>query len=81
MFLFYILYSVTKDTYYVGYTGTSIEERLRKHNSNHTGFTGGISDWVVCYKEEFETKELAYKREREVKAWKSRKRIEQLIRD
>jgi putative endonuclease len=56
-----------------------IDERLRRHNSNHKGFTGGLGDWKVCYTEEFVTKELAYKREREVKAWKSRKRIIQLI--
>jgi len=79
MFLFYILYSIARDTYYIGHTGSSIEERLRRHNSNHKGFTGGIGDWKVRYTEGFETKELAYRREREVKAWKSRKRIEKLI--
>lgn len=79
MFLFYILYSQLRDTYYIGHTGDFIEERLRKHNSNHKGFTGGVGDWTVCYTEEFSTKELSYKREREVKAWKSRKRIEKLI--
>lgn len=81
MFLFYILYSVTKDSYYIGHTGDSMEGRLRKHNTNHKGFTGGVGDWTVRYMEEFPTKELAYKREREVKAWKSRKRILQLIGD
>jgi len=81
MFLFYILYSVTRDSYYIGHTGDSMEERLRRHNSNHKGFTGGLSDWTVCHIEEFPTKELAYKREREVKAWKSRKRVVQLIGD
>ncbi|WP_018342795.1 GIY-YIG nuclease family protein [Cytophaga aurantiaca] len=79
MFHFYILYSVTRDSYYIGHTGDTMEERLRKHNSNHKGFTGGTGDWIVSYREEFTTKELAYKREREVKAWKSRKRIIQLI--
>ena len=79
MFLFYILYSSLRDTYYIGYTGDSIEERLRKHNSNHSGFTGGAGDWEVKHTELFATKELAYKREREVKAWKSRKRVERLI--
>jgi putative endonuclease len=50
-----------------------VGERLRKHNSNHDGYTGKYRDWKVVYKEVFQTKELAYNREREVKKWKSRK--------
>ena len=76
---FYILYSKKKDKYYVGYTCDTLDRRLMAHNSNHKGFTGGIGDWEIELVEEFETKEEAYKREREVKAWKSRQRIIQLI--
>ncbi|WP_333908728.1 GIY-YIG nuclease family protein [Marinigracilibium pacificum] len=36
----YILYSRILDKYYVGHTGDLLTERLRKHNSNHKGFTG-----------------------------------------
>jgi putative endonuclease len=42
------------------------------------GFTGQVDDWEVVYTEEFATKELAYAREREVKSWKNRKRLEKL---
>jgi putative endonuclease len=56
-----------------------MQERLRKHNSKHKGFTGKISDWIVAYFENFESNTLAHKRELEVKKWKSRKRIEQLV--
>jgi putative endonuclease len=63
----------------MGHTGDEIEERLRKHNSNHKGFTGTTNDWMVVYTEMFQTKEDAYKREREVKAWKSRIKIEALL--
>jgi predicted GIY-YIG superfamily endonuclease len=45
MWTAYILFSELKDRYYVGYTGDQIEERLRKHNSIHSGFTGGTGDW------------------------------------
>jgi len=79
MYHLYILYSKTLDKYYVGYTGNELLERLRKHNSNHKGFTGRASDWAVCYKENFATKTEAYAREREVKKWKSRSRIQKLI--
>ena len=79
MWKFYILYSSFKDRYYIGFTGDEIKKRLRKHNSNHKGFKGGIGDWEIKYFELFETKEQAYKRERQVKQWKSRKLIEKLI--
>ena len=75
----YILYSLTRDRYYIGHTGDQPEERLRKHNTNHKGFTGKTGDWEIVYLEEYPTKELAYKRERELKSWKSRKRIEFLV--
>ncbi|MFM7327348.1 MAG: GIY-YIG nuclease family protein, partial [Bacteroidota bacterium] len=52
---------------------------LRRHNSNHSGFTGTVNDWVVVYSESYSEKSLAAKREREVKSWNSRVRIERLI--
>ena len=79
MNFFYILYSKLSDQYYIGHTSEILEERLRKHLSNHSGFTSKAKDWIVVYFEEFETKSLAYKRELEVKKWKSRLRIEKLI--
>lgn len=77
----YILYSKTLDKYYIGHTADALEERLRKHNSNHDGFTGKAHDWEVVYSEIFPSKEQAYAREREVKRWKSKKRIELLIKE
>lgn len=56
---FYILYSKVLNQYYIGHTSESLQERLRKHLSNHTGFTGKSKDWTVVYCEEFETKSLA----------------------
>jgi putative endonuclease len=76
---FYILYSDTLNKYYVGHTADEISERIRKHNTNHKGFTGGIGDWTLMYKEAFSTKNEALARERQIKAWKSRKEIEKLI--
>ena len=79
MWTFYILYSPSKDVYYIGFTGDTVEERLRKHNTNHMGFTGGIGDWDIKYAENYQTKEEAMRRERQVKKWKSRKLLEKLI--
>ncbi|MEN8122669.1 MAG: GIY-YIG nuclease family protein [Bacteroidota bacterium] len=75
---FYILFSKQLDKFYIGHTN-NIEERLRKHNSNHKGFTGKANDWEIVYSEEFDTKSGAYARERNIKNWKSRSRIEELI--
>ena len=76
---FYILYSATADRYYVGHTTEPLEERIRKHNSDHKGFTGKYRDWKIVYSEIHESKNAAYRRELEVKSWKSRKRVAQLI--
>jgi putative endonuclease len=67
MAAFYILYSDSLDKFYIGHTEDDLEERLRKHNSNHKGFTGKKHDWRIVYSEIFENKSMAYAREREVK--------------
>ena len=51
----YILFSEAINKYYVGSTCGKIDERLRKHNSNHIGFTGKASDWKVVYFETFDS--------------------------
>ena len=79
MWHIYILYSAARDTYYVGYTGDDLQERLRKHNSHHKGFTGSAIDWKIMHTESYELKGEAQRRERQIKSWKSRKRIEKLI--
>ncbi|MDD3891944.1 MAG: GIY-YIG nuclease family protein [Bacteroidales bacterium] len=74
----YILYSANLNKHYVGATRGVLDQRIRRHNANHKGFTGRANDWVLLHTETFETFELALRREREIKAWKSRKRIETL---
>jgi putative endonuclease len=76
--LCYILYSKDVDKYYVGHTCDSMEERLKKHNTKHKGFTGNAF-WSVVYTECFPGKAEALTRELQIKGWKSRKRIEALI--
>lgn len=79
MFKTYILYSVTIDKYYIGHTGDTLDERIRKHNTNHKGFTGRANDWALVYCEGYSSKSEAYKRELLIKRKKSRKYIESLI--
>ncbi len=74
----YIIYSNSINRYYVGVT-SDIESRIKKHNSNHKGFTGKANDWELKYSEEFELKSDAMKRESQIKSWKSKTEIEKLI--
>ena len=66
------------DRYYTGYT-QDIEERLKRHLSDHKGYTSKAKDWQVVYQENYDSKTDAYKRERQIKSWMSRKKIEELI--
>jgi predicted GIY-YIG superfamily endonuclease len=74
----YIIYSGKLDRFYCGHT-SDITERLVHHNSGISEFTSKASDWILMWEEKFETRELARKREMEIKKKKSRKYIEWLI--
>ena len=75
----YILYSCEADKYYIGSTADNISERLRRHLSDHGGFTSRAKDWALVYSEIFDTRTEALKREKELKGWKNRNRIKELI--
>lgn len=75
----YILKSETLGKYYIGHTCDTLNERLRKHNSNHKGFTGRVNDWKIVYTETYDNKQSAYSRERQIKSWKSKSKIEGLF--
>jgi putative endonuclease len=66
-FQFYILFSPSLNKFYLGHSGESLDIRLRKHLSNHKGFTSKAKDWTVVYSESFPSKKLAYQRELQVK--------------
>ncbi|QDH77926.1 GIY-YIG nuclease family protein [Echinicola soli] len=76
---FYILYSKQLDRFYIGHTSDELDQRLRRHNTNHKGFTGRANDWRLCYCEVYPSKSEAKERESQVKSWKSRKRLFQLL--
>ncbi|WP_339611828.1 GIY-YIG nuclease family protein [uncultured Planktosalinus sp.] len=78
-FYFYILYSKNLNRFYIGHTGDTLDNRLKKHLSNHKGFTSNAKDWEIVYSEFYETKNEAYQRELKVKKMKSKKFIKNLI--
>jgi putative endonuclease len=78
MYNVYILWSLSRQTYYVGCTD-NLERRLQEHNTGRSAFTRRGIPWSLRYFEQFETKERALHREREIKNRKSKKYIERLI--
>ena len=79
MFFVYIIYSQKIDKYYIGYTA-KIQDRLVKHNRKSNGFSSRGRPWTVVYAEEYESKNEAMEREKQLKRWKNRERRESLIR-
>jgi putative endonuclease len=75
----YILYSKSLDKYYIGSTG-DISDRLERHNTGRSIYTKSGIPWELKYFEEYETRSNAYKREQEIKSWKDRQMIEDLVR-
>jgi putative endonuclease len=74
----YILYSVKADRYYTGQT-ENLELRLQRHNGGLVTSTKAYLPWELKYSEVFETRSESVRREREIKARKSRRYIEELI--
>jgi putative endonuclease len=75
----YILYSETLDKFYVGATADDLNQRIRRHLTDHRGFTATAKDWKLVYNEEFDSISDALKREKQIKAWKSKTMIKKLI--
>ena len=74
----YIIYSAHLNKYYVGHTD-DIDRRINEHNTGQTRYTSVGNSWTLKHIELFSTRAEAMKREREIKARKSRKYIESLF--
>ncbi|SMP25295.1 putative endonuclease [Flavobacterium hercynium] len=79
-FTVYILFSESKNKFYIGFT-SNLEDRIIRHNQKSKGFTGNVNDWKIVYTENYQSKELAHKRELQIKSWKSRIKIQELIKN
>jgi putative endonuclease len=67
----YILYSETRDRYYIG-SCANIQSRLIRHNAGATLSTKSGRPWEVAYFKQYESKTDALKRENFLKRMKSR---------
>ncbi len=78
MAFLYILQSQTSGRYYVGSTN-DLPRRLSEHSPSHSPATQGCGPWKLIYTETFPTLLEARRRERQIKSWKSAKKIDALI--
>jgi putative endonuclease len=78
MYTLYIIYSEKLNKYYIGYS-SDVDERLRKHNNASKGFTNAGRPWILVYTENYDSKQDAAAREKQLKNWKNRSRLEALI--
>jgi len=75
MFVVYVLYSVKYDKIYIGFT-TNLEQRILSHNElGKRGWTMKFRPWSLIHTEEFETRQQALLREKELKSGKGREWI------
>jgi putative endonuclease len=74
----YIIYSVSRDKFYVGST-QNLEKRVADHNNSRSGYTKGTSDWSLKWDKKFSERSEAIRFELMIKKKKSRKYIEILV--
>ncbi|WP_245558418.1 GIY-YIG nuclease family protein, partial [Fulvivirga imtechensis] len=74
----YIIYSVTKDRYYIGQC-EDLDKRISDHCNSRSGYTKGVSDWELKWSKTFVTRSEALQAERFLKKKKSRKYLEYII--
>jgi putative endonuclease len=80
----YILQSESSGQFYIGST-EDLERRVAQHNAPQ--YTGSKTTkrfhgpWKLVYAESFPSRSQAVVRERQLKAWKSKKAIARLIKD
>jgi putative endonuclease len=79
MFTVYVLYSISFNKIYIGYT-SDLDNRILSHNQLATkGFTIKYRPWVIAYTEVFENKKDAIIREAQLKSSNGRQFIWNII--
>ena len=77
----YYMYIIRSECgkYYIGSTD-NIEKRLKQHNSKQfKGWTNRYDNWILVYKECFNSRTEALIREKEVKAMKGGNEFKKLV--
>ena len=78
-FLVYVLFSEVHNKIYVGQTH-NLENRLQMHNSpENEGWTRTWQPWRLIYQEELSSRSEALKREKELKSYRGREFIREML--
>jgi putative endonuclease len=81
MYFVYILYSMSFDKTYVGFT-SDVQGRLLAHNHpKNKGYTKRYQPWEILHSEIYKTKSEAMRRESWYKTGIGRKEIDRILRD
>ena len=82
MFYVYILQSISTGRFYIGHTN-NLERRVAEHNNpaikNSLTTKSFAGPWKIVYAEQFETRSEAMAREKQIKSWKSRTAVNDLV--
>ena len=71
MYTVYVLKSLINGRFYIGQTN-NIERRLKEHNNGKSKYTKSTRPFVLIYSEDYPTRQIAVKREHELKSGKGR---------
>ncbi len=78
MFVVYVLNSMRYSRYYIGHT-KNMKSRLAEHNRGKVRSTKAFAPWKVVYTETYGSKSEAFRREMEIKKYKSGNAFKKLI--
>lgn len=78
MFFVYILQSQKHRRYYIG-SCQNTDERLIRHNTGRVSITKSGKPWHLVYKESFETRADAVRREKQIKNYKGGNAFKKLL--
>ncbi|MBI2337614.1 GIY-YIG nuclease family protein [Candidatus Daviesbacteria bacterium] len=78
MYYVYVLRSLKNGRFYTGSTN-NLERRLNEHNTGQSKYTKLTAPFALVYKEEYKTKEEAYKKEMYYKTGAGREKIKDIL--
>ena len=78
MYKVYIIKSEVTDRFYIGHT-ENFQNRLKRHNAGLVRSTKSGIPWYEIYIEEVNDKNLAYRREMQIKSYKGGEAFKKLI--
>jgi len=77
MFFIYVLKSSKDNNLYIGFTN-NLDRRIKQHNFGKVKSTKHRAPFILFYKEEFQTKEEAVKREKHLKSGSGREFLKKM---